>query len=116
VWLRRGGGSVTAIAGEAVWRFGVSVSAAISLGAAVAGRRSRAARAMGYDYRSSLVEQRAAVLELVARHPDLTLQEIRGALAAGLGADEFVEFKKGLHAASRVAEATPAMQRDRKLP
>jgi transposase len=43
------------------------------------------ARAMGGDQRSRLVEHRAAVLELVAQHPDLTLQEIRSALATGQG-------------------------------
>jgi transposase len=32
-----------------------------------------------------LVEHRRAVLELVAKQPDLTLAEIRGALAAGHG-------------------------------
>jgi transposase len=37
---------------------------------------------MGGDHRSRLVAHRAAVLELVAKQPDLTLQEIRGALAA----------------------------------
>jgi transposase len=40
---------------------------------------------MGGDHRSRLVEHRTAVLELVAAQPDLTLQEIRGALAAGHG-------------------------------
>jgi transposase len=39
---------------------------------------------MGGDRRSRLPEHRAAVLELVAQ-PDLTLQEIRGALAAERG-------------------------------
>jgi transposase len=36
---------------------------------------------MGGDRRSRLPEHRAVVVELVARQPDLTLQEIRGALA-----------------------------------
>ena len=36
---------------------------------------------MGGDRRSRLPEHRAVVAELVARQPDLTLQEIRGALA-----------------------------------
>jgi transposase len=36
---------------------------------------------MGGDHRSRLVEHRRAVLQLVAKQPDLTLQEIRGALA-----------------------------------
>jgi transposase len=36
-------------------------------------------------HRSRLIEHRAAVLEPVAQRPDLTLQEIRGTLAAGHG-------------------------------
>ncbi len=36
---------------------------------------------MGGDHRSRLVAHRPAVLELLAKQPDLTLQEIRGALA-----------------------------------
>jgi transposase len=40
---------------------------------------------MGGDHRSRLPEHRAAVLELVAKQPDLTLQEIRGALVAKHG-------------------------------
>ena len=42
-------------------------------------------RAMGGDRRSRLGEHRARVLQLVARQPDLTLQEIRSALAAACG-------------------------------
>jgi len=77
---------------------------------------------MGGDHRSRLVEHRAAVLELVAQQPDLTLQEIRGALAAASGvtvglaslwrflkAQKITLKKKILHAAeqdrSDVAEA-----------
>ena len=40
---------------------------------------------MGGDHRSRLVEHRTAVLQLVAKQPDLTLQEIRGALATEHG-------------------------------
>jgi len=40
---------------------------------------------MGGDRRTRLPEHRAAVSELVAKQPDLTLQEIRGALAAEHG-------------------------------
>jgi transposase len=40
---------------------------------------------MGGDHRSRLGEHRAAVLELVAKEPELSLQEIRDALAAKLG-------------------------------
>src|SRR3954463_11289231 len=39
-------------------------------------------RAMGGDRRSRLSEHRARVLQLIAQQPDLTLQEIRSALAA----------------------------------
>src|ERR1044071_3005413 len=39
-------------------------------------------RAMGGDCRSRLSEHRARVLQLIARQPDMTLQEIRSALAA----------------------------------
>jgi transposase len=37
---------------------------------------------MGGDHRSLLGEHRGAVLDLVAKQPDLILQEIRGVLAA----------------------------------
>jgi transposase len=37
---------------------------------------------MGGDHRSRLSEHRTVALELVAQHPDLTLEEIRQALAA----------------------------------
>lgn len=40
---------------------------------------------MGGDRRSRLRRHRAAVVELLARQPDLTLQEIRGALKSGHG-------------------------------
>ena len=40
---------------------------------------------MGGDRRSRLGEHRARVLQLVAQQPDLTLQEIRSALAASCG-------------------------------
>src|SRR3954469_5705854 len=42
-------------------------------------------RAMGGDRRSRLSEHRARVLQLIARQPDLTLREIRSALAASCG-------------------------------
>jgi transposase len=68
---------------------------------------------MGSDHRSRLVEHRATVLELVAKQPDLTLQEIRSALAAGHGVSvgltslwrflkvQKVTLKKSLHATER---------------
>jgi transposase len=40
---------------------------------------------MGGDHRSRLREHRPAVLELLAQQPDLTLQELRGALTVGHG-------------------------------
>src|SRR4051795_3498215 len=40
---------------------------------------------MGGDRRSRLGEHRARVLQLVAEQPDLTLQEVRSALAASCG-------------------------------
>jgi hypothetical protein len=65
---------------------------------------------MGGDRRSRLLEHRAAVLELVAKQPDLTLQEIHGALggaryrdradecvAVSQGAADYAQ-KKSLHA------------------
>src|SRR3569833_2774338 len=39
-------------------------------------------RAMGGDRRSRLSEHRTRVLQLIAQQPDVTLQEIRSALAA----------------------------------
>ena len=40
---------------------------------------------MGGDRRSRLSEHRARVLQLIAQQPDLTLQEIRSALAVSCG-------------------------------
>jgi transposase len=75
------GASVRAMAG----RFGVSISTAIRWAQRLRAEGHAQARAMGGDHRSRLAEHRTAVLELVAQQPDLTLQEMRGALAAGLG-------------------------------
>ena len=71
------GASARAAAG----RFGVSVSTAIRWAQRLRAEGHTQARAMGGDHRSRLVEHRTAVLQLVAKQPDLTLQEIRGALA-----------------------------------
>lgn len=71
------GASARAAAG----RFGVSVSTAIRWAQRLRAEGHAQARAMGGDHRSRLVEHRRAVLQLVAKQPDLTLQEIRGALA-----------------------------------
>jgi transposase len=68
------------------------------------------ARAMGGDRRSRLTGHREAVLTLIAHQPDLTLEEIRGALierhgiTVGLGtvsrflAAHNITLKKSLHA------------------
>ena len=69
----------------AAGRFGVSVSTAIRWAQRLRAEGHARARAMGGDRRSRLGECRAAVLELVAKQPNLTLLEIRGALAAGHG-------------------------------
>jgi transposase len=66
-------------------RFGISVSTAIRWARRLRSEGHAQARAMGGDHRSRLVEHRIVVLELVAKQPDLTLQEIRGALATASG-------------------------------
>jgi transposase len=75
------GASARAAAG----RFGVSVSTAIRWAQRLRAEGHARARAIGGDRRSRLPEHRAAVLELVAKQPDLTLQEVRGALSAQHG-------------------------------
>ena len=66
-------------------QFGVSVSTAIRWGQRLRAEGHVAARAMGGDRRSRLTVHRGTVVELLARQPDLTLQEIRSALAASHG-------------------------------
>jgi len=63
-------------------RFDIGISTAIRWAQRWRGEGHARARAMGGDRRSRLKAHRAVVLELVAREPDLTLQEIRSALAA----------------------------------
>ena len=75
------GASARAAAG----RFGVSVSTAIGWAQRWRAEGHAQAHAMGGDHRSRLTEHRAAVLELIAQQPDLTLQEIRAALSARHG-------------------------------
>jgi transposase len=69
------------------------------------------AAAMGGDHHSRLVEHRAVVLELVSRQPELTLQEIRGALAtehgAGVGLTSLCRFLKTQKIALRKRAYTP---------
>ena len=74
-----------ASARAAASRFGISVTTAIRWAQRLRAEGHAQARAMGGDHRSRLVDHRVAVLELVAKQPDLTLQEIRGALAAACG-------------------------------
>jgi transposase len=63
-------------------RFDVSVSSATRWAQRWRAQGHARPRAMGGDRRSRLGEHRARVLQLVAQQPDLTLQEIRSALAA----------------------------------
>ena len=72
------GGSARA----AAVRFDVSVSSALRWAQRWRSEGHAGPRAMGGDRRSRLSEHRVKVLQLVARQPDLTLQEIRSALAA----------------------------------
>ena len=72
------GGSARA----AATRFDVSVSSAIRWAQRWRAEGHARPRAMGGDRRSRLSEHRARVLQLIAQQPDLTLQEIRSALAA----------------------------------
>jgi transposase len=61
-------------------RFGIGISTAIRWAQRLQGEGHVEARAMGGDQRSRLSEHREAVLTLLAHQPDLTLEEIRGAL------------------------------------
>src|SRR3954453_15882698 len=75
------GGSARA----AATRFDVSVSSATRWAQRWRAEGHARPRAMGGDRRCRLSEHSAKVLQLVARQPDLTLQEIRSALAASCG-------------------------------
>src|SRR3954469_17747059 len=70
---------------RAAARFDISVSSASRWGQRWLAEGQARPRAMGGDRGSRLGEHRAKVLQLVARQPDLTLQEIRSALAASCG-------------------------------
>lgn len=63
-------------------RFDISVSTAVRWAQRWRGEGHAKARAMGGDHRSRLKEHRTFLLELIAKEPDLTLRELRGALAA----------------------------------
>jgi transposase len=75
------GGSARA----AATRFDVSVSSATRWAQRWRAEGHARPRAMGGDRRCRLSEHSAKVLQLVARQPDLTLQEIRSGLAASCG-------------------------------
>jgi transposase len=75
------GGSARA----AATRFEVSISSAVRWARRWRAEGHARPRAMGGDRRSRLSEHGTRVLQLVARQPDLTLQEIRSALAASCG-------------------------------
>jgi transposase len=75
------GGSARA----AATRFEVSISSAVRWARRWRAEGHARPRAMGGDRRSRLGEHRARVLQLVARQPDLTLQEICSALASSCG-------------------------------
>jgi transposase len=66
-------------------RFEVSVSSAIRWAQRWRAEGHARPRAMGGDRRSRLREHGTRVLQLVAQQPDLTLREIRSALAASCG-------------------------------
>jgi transposase len=74
-----------ASARSAAGRFGVSVSTAIRWAQRLRAEGHAQAHAMGGDHRSRLIAHRAAVLQLIAEQPDLTLQEIRAALSTRHG-------------------------------
>ena len=69
----------------AATRFAVSLSSASRWARRWRAEGHTRPRAMGGDRRSGLSEHRARVLQLVAQQLDLTLQEIRSALAASCG-------------------------------
>ena len=75
------GGSARA----AATRFDISVSSALRWAQRWRAEGHARPRAMGGDRRSRLGKHRARVLQLVAQQPDLTLREIRTALAASCG-------------------------------
>ena len=70
---------------SAAMRFAVSISSVIRWAQRWRAEGHARPRAMGGDRRCRLSEHRARVLQLVAQQPDLTLREIRSALAASCG-------------------------------
>ena len=61
-------------------RFGIGIGTAVRWAQRLRAEGHARARAMGGDHRSRLTGHREAVLTLIAHQPDLTLEEIRGAL------------------------------------
>src|ERR671932_769936 len=83
--LRQGVIGFIALGGSAraaAVRFDVRYRSALRLAPRWRSEGHAGPRAMGGDRRSRLSEHRVKVLQLVARQPDLTLQEIRSARAA----------------------------------
>src|SRR3954464_2746076 len=70
---------------RAAARFDISVSSAIRWAQRWRAEGQARPRAMGGDRRSRLGEHRRQRVQLVAQQPDLTLQEIRSALAVLCG-------------------------------
>ena len=70
---------------SAATRFDVSISSAVRWAQRWRVEGHARPRAMGGNRRSRLSGHRAKVLQLVAQQPDLTLQEIRSALATSCG-------------------------------
>jgi transposase len=111
------GGSARA----AAVRFDISISSAIRWAQRWRAEGHARPRAMGGDRRSRLSEHRARVLQLVARQPDLTLQEIRSALATCgitvglstvhrfLGAHKLTLKKRPCTRPSRTARMSPRL-------
>jgi transposase len=113
-FMALGGSAQTAAA-----RFDVSVSSALRWAQRWRAEGHARPRAMGGDRRSRLGEHGAKVLQLVAQQPDLTLQEIRSALAASgitvglstvyrfLGAHKLTLKKRPCTRPSRTARMSP---------
>src|SRR5215472_12747278 len=100
------GASARAAAG----RFGVSVSTAIRWAQRFRAEGHAAPRTMGGDHRSRLPAHRAVVAELLARQPDLTLQEIRSALAGcgiSVGLTSLWRFLKAQNITLKKRACTP---------
>jgi transposase len=104
------GGSARA----AATRFDVSASSAIRWAQRWRAEGHVRPRAMGGDRRCRLREHGAKVLQLVAQQPDLTLQEIRSALAAACGITVGLStVHRFLHAHKLTLKKRPSMRPSR---